>query len=48
LDRLGQAKPNDIIKFSEVTLKEAHERLLEYQRMLSGLAGKLIRVSLNL
>jgi len=43
LDKLGQAKPNDTIKFMEITLEEAHERLLEYRRMLAGLAEKLVR-----
>jgi allophanate hydrolase subunit 2 len=43
LDRLGQAKPNDTIKFMEITLEEAYERLLEYRRMLAGLAEKLVR-----
>lgn len=45
LDRLGQAKPNDIIRFSEITLEDARKRLLEYREMLAGLAEKLIRIS---
>jgi allophanate hydrolase subunit 2 len=28
LDLLGQAKPNDMVRFSEIKLKEAHEQLL--------------------
>ncbi len=47
LDRLGQAKPNDIIRFLEITLEDARKRLLEYREMLTGLAGKLMK-SLNL
>jgi len=45
LNRLGQAKPNDTIWFSEITLKEAHERLLKYREMLAGLAEKIVRLS---
>lgn len=44
LDRLGQAKPNDIVRFSEITLEEAHRKLIEYRRMLAGLAQELIRL----
>ena len=45
LDMLGQAKPNDIIKFMEITLEEARERFLEYRKRLSGLAEWLIKVA---
>jgi len=45
LDRLGQAKPNDTIKFSEITLKEAHEKLLEYRKTLASLSEKLIQLT---
>jgi biotin-dependent carboxylase-like uncharacterized protein len=45
LDMLGQAKPNDTIKFSEITPKEARERFLEYHKRLSGLAERLIKVT---
>lgn len=42
LDMLGQAKPNDTVRFSEVKLKEARERLLEYRRKLSSLTQKMV------
>jgi len=45
LDLLGQAKPNSTIRFSRITLEEAHERFLEYRKKLSSLAQKLIAVS---
>ncbi|MEM1565046.1 MAG: biotin-dependent carboxyltransferase family protein [Candidatus Bathyarchaeia archaeon] len=45
LDMLGQAKPNDTVRFFEITLEEAHERLLEYRRKLSSLTQKLVRIS---
>jgi biotin-dependent carboxylase-like uncharacterized protein len=45
LDLLGQAKPNDMVRFSEITLKEAHEQLLEYRKKLSSLTQDLVRVS---
>lgn len=45
LDRLGQAKPNDTIRFSEITLKEAYIRLLEYRKTIDRLAEKLIKVA---
>jgi biotin-dependent carboxylase-like uncharacterized protein len=45
LDKLGQAKPNDNIRFLEITPREAHERLLEYRKNLSNLAEKLIRIA---
>ncbi|MBS7621010.1 biotin-dependent carboxyltransferase, partial [Candidatus Bathyarchaeota archaeon] len=45
LDALGQAKPNSTIKFSEITLREARKKLLEYRKKLAGLAEKLIRIS---
>ena len=40
---LGQARPNDEIKFVQTTLKEAHERLAEYDRTLENLGNMLIR-----
>ncbi|MCS7125155.1 MAG: biotin-dependent carboxyltransferase family protein [Candidatus Bathyarchaeota archaeon] len=45
LDMLGQAKPNDTVRFFEITLEEAYERFLEYRRKLSGLAEKLIKTN---
>jgi biotin-dependent carboxylase-like uncharacterized protein len=45
LDRLGQVKPNDTIRFLKITLREAHKRLLEYRKNLSSLAEKLIRIA---
>ncbi|MEM2148207.1 MAG: biotin-dependent carboxyltransferase family protein [Candidatus Bathyarchaeia archaeon] len=45
MDRLGQAKPNDTVRFEEITLKEAHERFLEYQKRLFNLSEKLIKMS---
>ncbi|MGB9684269.1 MAG: biotin-dependent carboxyltransferase family protein [Candidatus Bathyarchaeales archaeon] len=43
LDRLGQAKPNDTVRFSEITLEDAYKRLFEYRKTLSSLVGKLIK-----
>jgi len=45
LDLLGQAKPNTIVRFSEIALEDAHKRLLEYRKKLSNLAQKLVRIS---
>lgn len=45
LDRLGQVKPNDIVRFSEITLENARKRLLEYREMLTSMAEKLIEIS---
>lgn len=44
LDKLGQAKPNDKVRFSEITLEEARERLLEYRKTLFSLADKLVKM----
>lgn len=44
LDKLGQAKPNDKVRFSEITLEEARERLLEYRKALFSLADKLVKM----
>lgn len=43
LDRLGQAKPNDTVRFLEITLEDAYKRLFEYRKTLTSLAGKLIK-----
>jgi biotin-dependent carboxylase-like uncharacterized protein len=40
---LGQAKPNDMIEFSEVTLSQAQERLREYSRLINGLNRMLVK-----
>ena len=40
---LGQAKPNDMIEFSEVTLSHAQERLREYSRLINGLNRMLVK-----
>jgi biotin-dependent carboxylase-like uncharacterized protein len=40
---LGQAKPNDIIGFSKITLSQAREKLLEYYRLLDNLSGMLLK-----
>lgn len=48
LDRLGQAKPNDTVKFTEITLKEAHKRLLEYRKLFVDLTERLIQISSQL
>jgi len=43
ISMLGQAKPNDIIQFSEISVKEAHEKLKEHYRLLNNLSGMLIK-----
>jgi biotin-dependent carboxylase-like uncharacterized protein len=40
---LGQAKPNDVIEFSEVTVSQAQERLREYSRFFNGLSRMLVK-----
>jgi antagonist of KipI len=40
---LGQAKPNDIIEFSKITLRRAHMKLAEYCKLLDALKGTLVR-----
>jgi allophanate hydrolase subunit 2 len=42
---LGQAKPNDIIEFSEVTIQQAHERTREYYNLLNNMSDMLIKKS---
>lgn len=42
LDMLGQAKPNDRIRFSKTTVKQAHEDLRRYLNLLDGLATRLV------
>jgi biotin-dependent carboxylase-like uncharacterized protein len=43
VSRLGQAKPNDTIEFSKITVREAEEKLREYYGVLNRLSGMLIR-----
>jgi antagonist of KipI len=43
LTTLGQAKPKDVIEFSEIALAEAHNRLQEQRRLLSNLSSMLVR-----
>lgn len=45
LDLLGQAKPNDTVRFKEIALEEANKRFLEYRKKLSNLAQKLVKIS---
>jgi biotin-dependent carboxylase-like uncharacterized protein len=40
---LGQAKPNDIIEFSKITMSQAREKLFEYYRLLNGLSKMLLK-----
>lgn len=46
ISRLGQAKPNDKIRFSAISTREARENLLEYASALSRLKDNLIEVKL--
>ncbi|MEM3696180.1 MAG: biotin-dependent carboxyltransferase family protein [Candidatus Bathyarchaeia archaeon] len=40
---LGQAKPNDTIEFSKITIQLAHEKTKAYYRMLNNLGNKLLK-----
>ncbi|NWF87243.1 biotin-dependent carboxyltransferase family protein [Candidatus Bathyarchaeota archaeon] len=40
---LGQAKPNDGIEFSKITVIEARKRFSEYQKLLNGLGRMLLK-----
>jgi biotin-dependent carboxylase-like uncharacterized protein len=40
---LGQAKPNDVIEFSKVTIKEAHEKVREHFKLLKNLSGMIVK-----
>ena len=42
---LGQAKPNDAVEFSEVTVSQAQERLREYSRFINGLNHMLVKAA---
>jgi len=43
LDKLGQSKPYDMIKFRKIPLAEAHTKLLEYRGKISSLSRGLRR-----
>jgi biotin-dependent carboxylase-like uncharacterized protein len=43
LSFLGQAKPNDIIEFSEVTIKEARKKAREHLELLKNLSRMLVK-----
>ena len=45
LDLLGQAKPNDEMQFSKITIGQAHQRLRKYRSLLNGLPAKLRKAS---
>jgi len=40
---LGQAKPNDIIEFSKITMSQAREKLFEYNKLLNNLSRMLLK-----
>lgn len=40
---LGQAKPNDVLWFSKITLEEAHRKLRQYRGLLNSLSKSLIK-----
>jgi biotin-dependent carboxylase-like uncharacterized protein len=42
---LGQAKPDDVVKFSEVTVSQAQERLHEYSTFINGLSRTLVKAA---
>jgi biotin-dependent carboxylase-like uncharacterized protein len=42
---LGQAKPNDTVKFSKLTVQQAQEKTREYQKRLNSLGTLLTKVS---
>src|SRR4030043_437192 len=41
--RLGQARPNNEVRFVQITLREARQRLTEHNRTLGNLSNMLIR-----
>jgi biotin-dependent carboxylase-like uncharacterized protein len=45
LDLLGQAKPNDEIQFSKITIEQAQDRMRRYRSFLKGLSAKLQKAS---
>ncbi|MDH7477117.1 MAG: biotin-dependent carboxyltransferase family protein [Candidatus Bathyarchaeota archaeon] len=40
---LGQAKPNDTIAFSKISMQSAHEKTKAYHRLLNNLGGMLLK-----
>jgi antagonist of KipI len=44
VSRLGQAKPDDKIQFSNISPSKARTKLLEYMKTLSQMKGRLIKV----
>jgi biotin-dependent carboxylase-like uncharacterized protein len=40
---LGQAKPNDTIEFSKITIQSAHEKTKAYYRLLNNLSSMLLK-----
>ncbi len=46
VSRLGQAKPNDKIRFSKISPSRARAKLLEYMRTLSQIKSKLVESEL--
>ena len=42
---LGQAKPNDIIEFSKITIQQAHEKISKYYKFLNILSEMLTKKS---
>jgi biotin-dependent carboxylase-like uncharacterized protein len=40
---LGQAKPNDMIGFSKITMSQAREKLFEYYKLLNNLSRMLLK-----
>jgi biotin-dependent carboxylase-like uncharacterized protein len=43
IDILGQAKPGNTIRFAQVTVQQAHAKILEYCKLLNNLSEMLIR-----
>jgi antagonist of KipI len=42
---LGQAKTNDIIEFSKITIQQAHEKISAYHKFLNSLNEMLTKKS---
>jgi len=40
---VGQAKPNNVIEFSKITMRQAHEKLCAYYKLLNNLGKMLVR-----
>jgi biotin-dependent carboxylase-like uncharacterized protein len=43
LDMIGQAKPNDTIEFTKVSLRQAYEKLRAYEKRLDSVASAMIK-----